>query len=346
MNVICHIGQPKTATTLLQDTCMANRDWLRRQGVLYPDTMDPGGNHIGLLFACANHISPFARGRGIHTPQDVQDHRAKLLAHLRRQIDAAEDGVGTLLLSSENLTGNMSAEGSVQNVADFLAEIAGDVRIIVYLRRQDDALLSMYGEYMRRGFSAATFPDFVATCLADPHRVPYIFHRRILEFWAKAFGKDRITVRLFDRAEMTGGDIVSDFFGTVFGRGSGGRQVDLSALARPAEANVGLSAPALEFLRRIQPRVPFDHDGVPNPRREALRGRIDALPKAPRPVMAQADSARIMDHFAAGNAWVRDTFLPGRAAPLFPPRPQGAEASNLGQLSVDDCADFAARLLE
>jgi hypothetical protein len=342
MRVICHIGQPKTATTLLQATCVANRDWLRRHGVLYPDTMDPDGNHIGLLFACANQISAFARGRGIHTPQDALDYRAKLLAHLHQQVAAAAGSADTLLFSSENLTGNISGQAGVQNLADFLSEIAGDVRIIVYLRRQDDALLSMYGEYMRRGFSDVTFPEFVANCLTDVHRVPHIFHRRILEFWVNAFGRDRITVRLFDRAEMAGGDIVTDFLGTVFDD----REVDISGLVRPADANISPSAPALEFLRRIQPRVPFARDGVPNPRRSLLHEKIDALPTSPRPVMAREMSDQIMDHFAAGNDWVRATFLPGRAGPLFPPRPQGEAASNLGQLSVDDCVAFAGIMLQ
>lgn len=341
MKVICHIGHPKTATTFLQNTCMANRPWLRQHGILYPDTLDPDGNHISLLLACANRISVFARERGIATLDDARAYRARLAEHLKRQIAEAGDAVHTLLLSSENLTANISGQPGVQNVADFLSDLAEDVRIVVYLRRQDDSLLSMYGEFMRRGFSGVSFDQFVEDVFTDPDRLPHIFYRRSLELWANAFGAERISVRLFDREHMIGADILTDFLDLVFA----GAVPDLSEVQRSARDNAGLSAPALEFLRLLHPYLSFRKDDRPNLLRRALQGKIERLPTEPRPRLSQEQSDRIMNHFMAGNEWVRARFLPDHPAPLFPPRPGGDPTSNMGQITTAEFAQFTGMLL-
>lgn len=342
MKVICHIGHPKTATTFLQNTCVANRDWLKQHGILYPDTTDPGGNHIGLVFACANYISAFARERGIHTLEDAHAYRGRLRDHLKQQIAAAGGQVHTILLSSENLTANIHGQDGVQNVADFLSDFGDDIQIVVYLRRQDDSLLSMYGEFMRRGFAAPTFEKFTEDALRDTDMLPHIFYRRILEFWVRSFGRERITVRLFDRARLIGGDILADFLDVVFA----GKVPDLSGMKRSPQDNTGLSAPVLEFLRRMQPHIPFDHNGIANPQRRKLQARIEQLPTEPRPRLSKQQSDRIMTHFAPANEWVRSTFLPDLPTPLFPPRPHDDPTSNLGQISIDEFAQFTGMLLK
>lgn len=341
MKVICHIGHPKTATTFLQNTCMANRPWLRQHGILYPDTLDPDGNHISLLFACANRISVFARDRGIATLDDVRAYRARLGDHLKLQIADAGDEVHTVLLSSENLTANISGQPGVQNVADFLSDLADDVRIVVYLRRQDDSLLSMYGEFMRRGFSGVSFDQFVNNVFEDPDKLPHIFYRRSLELWANAFGAERISVRLFDRANLIGADILTDFLDVAFA----GKVPDLSEVRRSAQDNTGLSAPALEFLRMLHPYILFEKDGRINLLRRALNSKIERLPQEPRPRLSQEQSDRIMNHFATGNEWVRSTFLPDHPAPLFPPRRGDNPTSNLGQITTAEFAQFTGILL-
>lgn len=341
MKVICHIGHPKTASTFLQNTCAQNAGWLRGHGILYPDMLVPDVNHISLLYACANYISVFARDYGIESLEEAREFGTRLSAHLRRQIDEANGEIHTVLLSSENLTANISGPQGVQNLADFLSEIFDEVRILVYLRRQDDALLSMYGEYMRRGFGGMTFDSFVDEALGNTVMVPYIFHRRILEFWNESFGRDRVTVRIFDRDELVGQDILTDFFDVVFS----GNPPDMSQLRRSANDNTGLSAPALEFLRQMHPFISYHWNGKPNPLRQRLQGRIETLPVEPRARLSREQSERIMARFSSANEWVRTTYFPDKPAPLFPPRRREDPTSNLGQITISEFAQFTGHLL-
>lgn len=342
MKVICHIGTPKTASTFLQNTCAANKKWLHRHGVLYPDMLQPIANHMTLFFASACYIHDFSRDYGIHTLEQVEKFRHKLGNHLKNQAHQNHGKVHTVLLSSENLTGNISGQCGVQNFHDFLVNIFDEIEIVIYLRRQDDSLLSMYGEYLKRGYAGPQFDGFVEEALRNRGMVPYIFYKHILGLWQKSFGAERIKVRIFDRKELVGGDILIDLFDLIFQ----GDIPDLSELVRTKNDNTGFSAPALEFLRRIHPYIPFRENGAPNQTRQRLQGRIDQLPIEPRPRLSAEQSNRIMKYFEADNEWVRSTFLPDHPAPLFPHRSDQNASSNLGQISLDEFAQFTGLLLK
>lgn len=341
VKLVCHIGTPKTASTFLQNTCALNPGWLREHGVIYPDLLAPNPNHITLFYAAANFIHDFARDYGLKTKEDVERFRARLSKEIAREVAEAPETAQTVLMSSENLTGNIRSHEGVQNLADLLRPHFDDIRLVIYLRRQDEAILSMYGEFMRRGFSGAGFDRFVTRALGTKPMVPYLHYDRLLKEWIKVFGKEAITVRLFDRAEMAGGDILTDFMTQVLGE----TPEDLSEMTRSPNDNTGLSAPAMEFLRRMYRHIPFRTDGGVNPARMRLAKRINALPAEPRPMMTVAQSQHIMEHFREGNEWLAETFFPDREGPVFPDRTDLPEESNIGRVTLAQFADFTARLL-
>lgn len=340
MKLVLHIGTPKTASTFLQESCAANRDWLAARGVLWPDLLAPTGNHITLLYAVKQGISTFARSYGLKTPQDVAHFRERLSEKIAEQIADAPPGVHTMLMSSENLTGNMRQPG-IQGLRALLAPHFDEIRVLVYLRRPDDAILSMYAEFMRKGFSNERFDAFVERALDPAKGPPFLHYRRQLQEWEKVFGRPAITPRLFDRAELAGGDVLADFLTQVLGE-----VPDLEGFIPSARDNPSLAAPVLEFLRMLQPAIPFARDGEPNPRRARLAPVIGRLPTTPRPQISAAQSARIMGHFAPQNEWLRARYFPDRPAPLFPTRDDLPEEGNLGRVGLQEFATFARALLE
>jgi hypothetical protein len=342
MRLVCHIGTPKTATTYLQETCAANAGWLAERGIVYPDLFAPDANHITLFYAAADYIHSFHRDYGLHGPEDVQRLRVRLSAALEAASKAAGPD-GTVLVSSENLTGNITGRAGVERLHALVAPLFERIEVIVYLRRQDDAVLSMYGEYMRRGFSHDTFERFVDAVLAPRSPLHYLYYRRLLETWSAVFGRDALCVRLYDDARTGPGGVLADFIGLVAGTPSAPGLLD--GLERIEPCNRSLSAPAMEFLRRMHPYIPFATEGGINPRGR-FAARIRALPEGPRPRLSADQAARIMRHFAPANAWLRETFFPGRPAPLFPQREDLPPAGNLGQVSLDDFARFTWEMMK
>lgn len=340
MKLVCHIGTPKTASTYLQNTCAANSEWLARRGVRYPGMLAPDSNHITLFYAAAGQLHDFARDYGLQDAAAVTAFRARLSDHIADVVETAAPGIDTVLMSSENLTGNLIRPGEIARLRDLLSPHFESIRIVAYLRRQDDALLSMYGEYMRRGFSRQPFERFLDVALKDRGMVPYLYYKAMLSQWIAAFGREAISVRLFDRAALRGGEVLQDFMAEVLGA-----ETDLSDLVPSAKDNVGLAAPVLEFLRVMHQVVPNRlPDGRFNPERAALRAAIDALPAEPRPRLSRAQSARIMERFAPANAWLGETFFPDVEGPLFPPRDDLPEEGNLGHVSLADFSSYLTRL--
>lgn len=342
MKLVCHIGTPKTASTFLQNTCAANPQWLRDHGILYPDLLTPYPNHITLFYANAGTVHDFARDYGLSSLKEIEEFRKKLSGKIGQQIAKAPKSTHTMLMSSENLTGNLETPAGVARLKDFLAPHFDDIRILVYARRQDDAILSMYGEFMRRGFSDRTFDQFVKKALGPQTQVPYLYYRQVLRMWIDAFGKEAITVRKFDRSSLLGGDILTDFMAQVLATGS---DPDVSSMVLSPDDNVGLSAPALEFLRRMYPAISFRNDGTMNPLRGYLGPFINRLPAEPRPRISAAHSRAIMKWFRPANAWLRSTFFPDHEGPLFPPKARTGQKGNLGDITLDEFSNLSGQLL-
>jgi hypothetical protein len=341
MRLVCHIGTPKTGSTYLQESCARNIPWLARQGVVWPDLMS-GSNHLTLFYATSHAIHPFARDYGLRTQDDVAAFRDRLTRRIRRQVRRR---MPVMLMSSEFLTGNFQRQRpqALKRLAGMLRPLFDDgIRILVYLRRQDDAILSMHAEHLRRGFSGFDFESFTEAAIRpDRPILPYLAYDRLLEDWAAAFGREAIDVRLYDRRRLADGGLLGDFLSAVLGPAP-----DMAGFSALPETNVSLSAPALEFLRRLHPYLPLYRDGMFNPAREALRPKIDALPALPRPRMPLAAAQRIMDRYARSNARTAADWFPEITGPLFPPPARGRRPEgNLGQISLDSFARLTAQLL-
>lgn len=336
MKLICHIGTPKTASTFLQFTCQANAEFLKNHGVIYADLKAPSPNHITLFYASAIKAHPFSRDFGVSSEEDVKRLREELSQSIAAQI-ASAPWAHTMVMSSENLAGNLNNSRAIQNLYDLVAPHFDEVEILVYLRRQDEAILSMYAEFMRRGFSGKTFEEFIDWVIGPVRHIPYLYCRRLLNSWSKVFGEDAMNVRLFDRAHLRDGDIVKDFLTEVIGEDE---PIDFARLAQSEQDNTALSAPALEFLRVMHSVIPRRKSGVLNAERVALETRIDALPKEPRSRMSKAQSERIMAHYQAVNSWAQTKYFPDLPGPIFEPRSNLPDASNLGDISLQDFSTF------
>ncbi|MCV6586773.1 MAG: hypothetical protein OIF47_14670 [Marinibacterium sp.] len=341
MKLVCHIGTPKTATTYLQKALYTNRPWLLKHGVVYPDLDSVDANHITLFYASAIELHPFAIGHGIKTSRDQAAYRQKIDDMLGRAVRKHQRRCHTMVVSSENLTGNMQGD-EVGNLAQLLRRHFDDIEIVLYLRRQEEAILSMYAEHMRRGFSALRIESFIGNCLRTPSALPYLRYRPLIENWTAHFGRASLRVRLFDRDRMLGGDILQD----VLGRACPGQVFDYGSAEPVGRENPALSAQALEYLRAMQPHIPFARNGRPNPQRAALADRISQLPTEPRAVLSGAHRAKIHDAYQAGNAWVHREWFADEDENWFDMGPaiDPAEKGNMHKINSKRFAEFTKTL--
>jgi len=195
IKLLIHIGLHKTGTSAIQSFLLDNRAALLDQGLLYPLDLEEWGNHNPLAWHLMDPRYMPTHGdfyRELSTPA----HWQKL------HKEASERQTDRVILSGEDF----SLISRPQQLAELLERY--DTRIIVYLRRQDQYLQSIYNqdvknyEFMR----CERFEEFVLD-----HRLAEILHYDIfLERWGAAFGKENIDVAIYDRRHLRHG-LIPDF---------------------------------------------------------------------------------------------------------------------------------------
>jgi SAM-dependent methyltransferase len=185
-----HIGFPKTGTTSIQMWLTENATALAAHGVLYPAT--GRGRHE---YDYGHHQLP----RGLVTkPLSELAVMWPDMTNLRDEVDNSPGS--TIIVSSEDFATRLD-QPEVDLLARRLADF--DVRIVCYVRRQDEFIISVWST------SVAYFgeKDPLANCLDHP----WLDYAGTIALWARAFGFDAIMLRVFEEAQLAGGNAIEDF---------------------------------------------------------------------------------------------------------------------------------------
>lgn len=207
---ILHLGFNKTGTSSLQDFVALNRERLRERGICYPEAGSDGVAHHPLAEALR---------------ADDREGLRRIRDELSVEATAGED----LLFSSEALASVARLDALRDLLADF------DVTIIAYVREHNSHLVSWYQQDIQMSDMSCSFRQYAWQ------------NRRVfgwqLESWRKAFGRERMQVRLYDRRVLADGDIVADFMALIGVGDRGGWQ------RKPYENNPSVTGNLLFFKK-------------------------------------------------------------------------------------------------
>lgn len=283
-NVFIHVGTHKTGTTTIQH---ALREASRVGG-------SNGWHYAGTPRAAKG----FMRS-SIHDAECVRSFREEFLQGIQRA-----GGGKSIIFSSEALSGRPGTGYQNANaVASMLREATADydVKIIIYLRRQDDFVESMYTQSIHQGESVA-FEDFLAGFDAPGALMYSLFINNFIEH----FGRDNIIVRSYHTAAWKG--LLEDF-GDLVGA-TGLSKVDHE------RKNPSYSSHALEIAKKSN----LDLDaGQKRQLRDALQ-KVMYKNKGERfSLFSNAGREAFLERFAADNHWVAEQYLLGDVETAFPP---------------------------
>lgn len=310
---VVHIGVPKTGSTALEVFLGANRAALGNDGILYPAFIERGFAHHDLAFLVSGGYPEWA------TPQERS--LDELLHALRMEV-GAHPRYRRLILSSENFYWLAPPE-KVRDLLAGLGHAPDRVAIVVYVRRQEDAIESWYNQIVKAQGYAGTFRQ----CIAEFDAL-WDYSSRLAR-WADVFGHERIVLRTYPDDSGTAFDVRHDFTGLL------GLDPARYAYA-PERPNQRLLRDLLEFQRTIN-QLPL---GTIDKRRfhKQLIALSHAAPDsllADAPLHTRATRQSVCDRYAAGNRQLarrhfgREMLFPAVAAPdpadAAPPSPLSAE---------------------
>ena len=325
--VFLHVGTAKTGTKTLQLAMSLNRELLRQNGFVYP--VLPGERHAGLaIYAAEENADPRLRARLRLTDRD---RLVSFVEQLPSALAAAVAGrdIHTAILSNEYCSTGLSSIEQIARLRRLLSPLARDIRVIVYLRRQDDLATSFYSARMKNGGDVDEFQF---------HDGPFWFdYLALLDLWAEVFGPDNLIIRVFEPAQLHQDGLVADFSAAI------GFE-PYKELRRPPRMNTSLDIHALEFMRRFNVHIPVLAGEHLNPSRGPIVNAIAAISGEDRLRPNAEAAAAFVDKYAASNAAVARKYLNRTNGVLFTDQPPRDRPERLPSLDVDKAVEIAAKL--
>ena len=192
--VFLHIGTPKTGTTALQ--YFMDRNWR----VLASYGVDvPAADEFLRIISFGKNRNAIFVGNG-HGTDKWQQYMTTLIRH------AGTAGTRAVFLSDEGLYEQILRKPAIlQDLKKAMDEAHIPLRVIIYLRRQDEYLYSYWAQQIKE-WRTETLVEW----LQDESFLSTLDYSAALDTIAGIVGKDALIVRIFDRERFSGGSIYSD----------------------------------------------------------------------------------------------------------------------------------------
>lgn len=287
MRCILHIGTEKTGTTAIQKALEKEKKLLRDSNTVYPSVFHRGNDPKIVCYAMENH-SMDMRKRRYHLDNDaaIEGFRDRLRRDMAEDLKESPE---TTIIVNEHLS-RLREVGELERLKKFLLEFFDEVKIILYLRRQDKLMKSMYSTVVKvGGVRSNVFPTWPEHKAGDFTTFDY---RRIVDLWCHVWGEDCITIRTFDR--LLNGDVVADFMSFADIEVPDGKVFD--------RQNESISFQAIHTLREINKHIPREFRGNLGP----MSGRL--FPGKGVSV-TRSEAAEFLSHFEEGNNYVARKYL-------------------------------------
>ncbi len=319
-----HIGTEKTGSTTLQHFAHVNRKILRRRGVLYPRNQV----HSSLSgYASAVTMAPVASNYyDIDGPEALARFRAGISDTLHEQIRTAP--CHTIWLTSERLSAYVRRQREIEKLAELTTSLAEEVKIVLYVRDQADLFLSAYSSGVKAGRDADMKPPVTPGLY-------YYDYEQMVARWANVFGESAMIVRVFDRRELAGGDIVTDFLGIL-------GIVNDAAFKRKPDHNKRLDARTVQFLRLFNRFVGQVDSSRTSPLRGAIAAVLAEMSDGPQFTVPAEVVAAIREAYAPSNAVVARKYFGRDDGMLFAPTP--FKETPFAPLTAEEAVEIAAKL--
>jgi len=302
LDLVLHLGMGKTGTSTIQFFLRDHREDLASQGLLYPATPGRGRHHkLGLSVKPPRELE-----RSPEWSRVEQRDPTKFRRRFRRQLmnEIAESGLSRVLFSDEVLFG--SSHPTLRRLGKWTSGIARSQRVLVYLRRQDDHMVSRYQEEVKLG-EVRRLEEWSR----QPMRSLYDYYTRLRKIQELLAPAD-VEVRRYERDRFPRGSVLEDFLEAV------GVDLGTAATTGGPDRNTGLDAESVEFLRLLNLHRVERESAVPGlVDNRDLGQRLADASEGPSLTLPAAFLDPFMTRWEASNEQVAREFLGDRSGILF-----------------------------
>ena len=310
--LILHIGTPKTGTTSLQKFLFENRETLASKGVDYVQ-FTPQQKEVYALWRNGCFLSRYCRA--LVSGEPISNQVSDFEENYQRLMDALKNG--RVLLSDENYFafstmayGGQTDPGKYwRTLAHIIKELGvKSITLIIYLRRQDEYVVSQWKEAVKNGFSKKSIEDYIN----QPHVKRKLDYASILDAIKDSFNYEvKVIVRSYNQVASSSDNIYHDFCESL------GIVWDNEFRIPEGRINEAISFDMVEALRRCS------YGGIGHSLEEKrLRNRLSVALCCNHPdpqnttIFSSQEVAAFMEKYLSGNRRIEEAFFDNRR--LFP----------------------------
>lgn len=300
-----HIGTSKTGTTTIQTYCGINREQLKSKGVLFP-----------IMPYHYDRITENRNGHFLYATiyENGVRNKEKEKQVLKQELDYIVDcfkDYDNVLLSEESIWWATATrrKGLWKYLQEHSQQNHYQVKIIVYLRRQDQFMMSRYNQIIKTDTGGGTqrFYEYFKDMNGKYKCV--MNYRQRLDYMAKFFPKENIVVKRFDRSYFYNGDLNADFLHIL------GVEIDDTFAELPKDENLGISVQSGE-LKRVLNRLGTMTFAENQKLLQMLNECEVLLPKREVSIMTTEHIEKFMKKFIDDNESIAVDYI-GDGKPMF-----------------------------
>lgn len=300
-----HIGTSKTGTTTIQTYCGINREQLKSKGVLFP-----------IMPYHYDRITENRNGHFLYATiyENGVRNKEKEKQVLKQELDYIVDcfkEYDNVLLSEESIWWATATrrKGLWKYLQEHSQQNNYQVKIIVYLRRQDQFMMSRYNQILKTDTGGGTqrFYEYFKDMNGKYKCV--MNYRQRLDYMAKFFPKENIVVKRFDRSYFYNGDLNADFLHIL------GVEIDDTFAELPKDENLGISVQSGE-LKRVLNRLGTMTFAENQKLLQVLNECEELLPKREVSIMTTEHIEKFMKKFIDDNESIAVDYI-GDGKPMF-----------------------------
>ncbi len=312
--ILFHIGMPKSGSTTIQTFLDRNARALADRRVVFPPVpyMYPGVSQLRNGAYLSKHVH-----YGDGTLNEGEEKRRRKEQN-ERMVSFLEQDYDMVILSDEGYWSYLCLEDALYGeLADWnrqLAEHGITLKIILYLRRQDDFYESWWRQRVKDGAKV----EMWQTMLEQQMEPPLDYYERIRRL-GDIVGKENLAIRKLDPAELYKGNLAWDFLHAagikikIKGKKGFHKPNDRN---NPAYSNEYVDLKQLlNFIDHSDGYGRFSEES--NFFRKTVRLCDLNFPGNRSHLFSAEESRRFMERFAEGNRKIHEEYM-GGSGDLFP----------------------------
>ena len=198
--LLIHIGMPKTGSTALQNFLLTNNHILEKYGWCYP-IMSSG--EIGDL----ERLDLERCGNGYYLFESLITHNIK--SEWDKQMGIALNYLysNNVIISSEHVY-----ERGTEKFIAGVREKFENIKVVIYLRRQDRTIESLYNQLIKNGEEYRSFDEYLHS---NDVSKDFLEYQLKLGLISRIIGRENLIVRVYEKQQLVGNDIITDFLSVL-----------------------------------------------------------------------------------------------------------------------------------